>query len=77
MTTRLLNEFITHECVVSAITATPATQTSVEDASIVENNPINSLTHGGPIEFLSLRSSTHFRDLSYMHLAHQSRIKKG
>jgi hypothetical protein len=41
------------------LTASPPTQTSVEDASIVEHNPIHSLTHGGPIEFLSLGSSTH------------------
>jgi hypothetical protein len=33
------------------LTATPPTQTSVEDASIVEHNPIHSLTHGGPIGF--------------------------
>jgi hypothetical protein len=44
-----------YECVVSDLdlTATPPTQTSVENASIVEHNPIHSLTHGGPIEFLS------------------------
>jgi hypothetical protein len=52
------------------------TQTSVEDASIVEHNPIHSLTHGGPIEFLRLGSSTHYRDLSDMHLELKCRIKK-
>ncbi len=67
-----------YECVVSDLdlTATPPTQTSVEDASIVEHNPIHSLTHGGPIEFLSLGSSTHYRDLSDMHLALKCRVKK-
>jgi hypothetical protein len=36
-----------YECVVSDLdlTATPPPQTSVEDASIVEHNPIHSLTH--------------------------------
>jgi hypothetical protein len=36
-----------YECVVSDLdlTATPSTQTSVEDASIVEHYPIHSLTH--------------------------------
>ncbi len=58
------------ECVVSDLdlTATPP--------SIVEHNPIHSLTHGGPIEFLSLGSSTHYRDLSDMHLALKCRVKK-
>jgi hypothetical protein len=62
-----------YECVVSDLdlTATPPTQTSVEDASIVEYNPIHSLTHGGPIEFLS-----HYTDLSDMHLALKCRVKK-
>jgi hypothetical protein len=58
------------------LTATPPTQTSVEDASIVEHNPIHSLTHGGPIEFLSLGSSTHYRDLSDMHLELKCRVRK-
>ncbi len=49
-----------YECVVSDfdLTATPPTY-----ASKVEHNTIHSLTHGGPIEFLSLGSSTHYRDL--------------
>jgi hypothetical protein len=42
-----------YECVVSDLDLTPPTQTSVEDASILEHNPIHSLTHGGQIEFLS------------------------
>jgi hypothetical protein len=39
-----------YECVVSDLdlTATPPTQTSVEDANIVEHNPIHTLTHVGP-----------------------------
>ncbi len=54
------------ECEVSVLDlfTTPATQTSVEDASIVEHNPIHSLTHGGLIEVLSL-GNLHIRDQWY------------
>ena len=67
-----------YECVVSDLdlTATSPTQTSVEDASIAEHNPIHTLTHGGPIEFLSLGSSTHYRDLSDMHLYSSVELKR-
>ena len=41
------------------LTATPPTQTSVEEATVVEHIPI---------EFLSLGSSVHYRDLSDMHI---------
>ena len=67
-----------YECVVSDLdlTATPPTQTSVEEATVVEHIPIYTLTHGGPIEFLSLGSSVHYRDLSDMHIGLKCRVRK-
>ena len=67
-----------YECVVSDLdlTATPPTQTSVEEATVVEHIPIYTLTHGGPIEFLSLGSSIHYRDLSDMHIGLKCRVRK-
>ena len=58
------------------LTATPPTQTSVEEATVVEHIPIYTLTHGGPIEFLSLGSSVHYRDLSDMHIGLKCRVRK-
>jgi len=67
-----------YECVVSDLdlTALPPTQTSVEEANIISLNPISSITHGGPLEFLSIGSASHYRDPADMFLALKCRVKK-
>ena len=65
-----------YECVVSDLdlTAMPPTQTSVEDANIVEHNPIP-FDPRWSNRIHKLGSASHYRDTSDMHLGLKCRVR--